>query len=1471
MNLGKLEYYRLECIYIIESILDSNEVKITRGTCFSISQNLLLTAHHVVSGFKELKVYLSSDDFDAGLYLNAEYIHGNEGLDVAILKLESGLPLASIDLCSARVSLDCEVMSCGYPIEKEHYHALIKEKVTNTFNHMASREYSFEVSQSSIVTAYKGMSGSPVMYNGQCIGILLVQQGANTLYSISMQDILKDLSLRKLIFDANVNINDQEDFASKATAHPLLPNSTLFTSPEIWGSSEEIDRLIESKLDNIKLSRFFFGYPTIDKTRELYEKLIDGGSLSRGNNKVKCIALAWCARLLTVDESCVEIAKNCLCIAKKLASDQEETLIAEAFITAKFEGEDDAIVMLMAKPTPMRISLAFMILSITSPLEAVTWKEASDISLSELDPDGKVSYLNALFSCENWDKAAEEALSINQAELEKAPALYSLVAMANLIITVPTEYRALVMTQIPIMSKEFPLKSDSVSMERRRKAQLLFDKSSIVASDLGCIEVSEMLADYALWLRLKDFQTREAGLIELRANLKSSKEKPELALRRFPLARDFGIQLEYLEIEKAIDKLSAKTRGKSSIAAIARFCIIPINKSPKDALEYLIKFRDSIQPYIATFAFLNLEVQLLAKVGRVKEATTLVDQFSRGSGKAREVEQLQDLIALEQGVDELQLAIERFNDNNSYDELNRIVLILLDQKDYPRADEYAAKLFKIIKNVTNATYVLEAKAGLRNYKEIGIFLRENSELIEQSTIIQTHWAWLLYQEGKLQESKHQLSIIKEKVQNSNIRALEVNLSITSGDWDSLCSFIEGEWRERSLRSASELLFAGKLAQTILPKRSKQLIIEATKKEKDNPEVLTAAYSIAGNLGTEGNQDVALWINRAVQLSGDDGPIRSFSMKELMDFINDSQKRNDNIWEIYINGKAPICIVGHYLNRTLADFYLSPWISNKNEPDLRKNILIPAFSNLRFPYYVEINHIALDVTTILTLANLGMLKIVLDGIEKITIPHSTLHWLFDEKQKCAFHQPSRIEEARKIMQLMGSCFNELKSSLPSDADLTIEVGEELSNLLTEANAISASDTRQRLVVRVCPVHKSGTFMETTVDLEDYSHCLVSCLSVLDKLSVMGVITNEHLDEALTYLQLHDKKWPNEVLISSDAILLLDGLSVTYLQYVDVLEKLSSAGFTCLVHEYDIKQYRELLAHELITKKISTVIDEVQSTFFEYIESGKVTIAHVSTRKLPEFPGNYPSMELIDLEGELEVIVSDDRFLNRHKNIALKTSDKPILTTLDLLDILCKKNIISKVDVYSARTKLRQCGYIFIPIVSEELNVHFNKATIVDRVLQETAELKAIRENLLLIKLSRFIQLPRDVEWLLGGVRELTNNLRSQWTKGLDVNICIARSEWLLKSIDYRGWSQCYDDDKIATDFVKDGASVLINSLLLAPSEIGKDMNECYWDWLENNVIEPLKISDPETFRRVVSFSKAGISRSVQGLLTNEDHE
>ncbi len=86
-------------------------------------------------------------------------------------------------------------------------------------------------------------------------------------------------------------------------------------------------------------------------------------------------------------------------------------------------------------------------------------------------------------------------------------------------------------------------------------------------------------------------------------------------------------------------------------------------------------------------------------------------------------------------------------------------------------------------------------------------------------------------------------------------------------------------------------------------------------------------------------------------------------------------------------------------------------------------------------------------------------------KKIVIPHATLGWLFEEKQRIQFHQPSKVADAQEIKRLLDAkALQKFESTVAPNSELAAEIGDELAALFVEAEADFGEDRRRRLVVR-----------------------------------------------------------------------------------------------------------------------------------------------------------------------------------------------------------------------------------------------------------------------------------------------------------------------------------------------------------------------------------------------------------------------
>ena len=232
--------------------------------------------------------------------------------------------------------------------------------------------------------------------------------------------------------------------------------------------------------------------------------------------------------------------------------------------------------------------------------------------------------------------------------------------------------------------------------------------------------------------------------------------------------------------------------------------------------------------------------------------------------------------------------------------------------------------------------------------------------------------------------------------------------------------------------------------------------------------------------------------------------------------------------------------------------------------------------------------------------------------------------------------------------------------------------------------------------------------------------------------------------------------------------------------------------------------------------------------------------------------------------------DDRFINQHASISLETSARPLLTTLDLLDVLVERGAIVEDQRQDALTTLRRANFALTPLTPGELNSLTTNCTVSDGVLDETGELKAIREAVQRLRMSNMLQSPKELTWLNGVLQACLYCLKEQWKDGFDEASAIARSDWLIALADVRGWTHRLDNN---VDQLMERYRNWVLMLLLLPATQPHAVKEAYWRWLEVRFLEPLQEEDPHTYRYLVEWAKEHVAESVrvyeQGLGEGDD--
>ena len=1208
-----------------------------------------------------------------------------------------------------------------------------------------------------------------------------------------------------------------------------------------------IDEKIETEVSVLRKSRFFVEFDRIGSAFALAQKLTQG-EFSGGSNRVRSGALAWCARFLSRTEH-LDKADEYLNLAATLGTGPEID-IAAAFISSEKGDKSAALGILAGIDAPMARSAAVTVVGHDDGAQAALhWMRDTGTRIDDLDPDGKNILLMHQLQLGRWDAARETVDALNDGDLSDAPALCHMTAITYLLGTVPVEFRDVVLNQLPLQSSHFPLADDGASITLRRRAREYFVRAAEIARQLDCPKAAILVDEYALWLELRDPDQGESGMSRLQDALRDTKQ----SLRMVHLGLQFGLDLDMGAVNQAIEREIALHGGMTLDAAKARFALAFRQKTPEQAASYIARHRDELSKFLDKKSMQFLEIELLSRSGQSERAAERLNKLLAEGLSDVEEDRLRRIIAEAEGTDPMEARRQQFAQTDSLSDLASLVDELERRREWDELSEFSETLFQRTRSLDDAERLAMALSNANNSERVVAFIRENADLLAQSRNLQMLYCWALYHQGQLLEARQGLSKLNDDPDNWNYRALLVNLAIGLGDWNSLSAYLSHECQQRHTRTAQELMGAAQLALHLGSLHAKELLFAAAAKSGDDAALLAAAYTLASSGGWEDDPGVHQWLHRGAELSGDDGPVQKMSLQEVLDRKPEWERRESETWEPLSRGDIPMFIAAQALNRSLVDLMLFPALANQSEIDPRRRGAIPAYSGKRQPVSLELGTtVGMDATVLLTLGHLNLLDQVLDAFSGIYLPHSTLSWLFEEKQKAAFHQPSRIRNAHRVRDLLANetLVRFMPETVP-DSDLSAHVGDELAHLIGEAEKQSKTGHAQCVVVRSSPVHRIASLMGEEADLTAHADVLSSCQAVVDKLRQKGQVTGEEAKKAEDYLRLHEKPWPDQPEIGDGAVLYLDDLAIANLLHLGMLEKLKAAGFRAVASPREVDETNQLISYEGASSKVNEVIDRIRSSVAARIETGKIRLG--ARRKIDEVDDrsakDHPSVSILALAGECDFILIDDRFLNQHANIEHKGAQARIACTLDLLDALVSSDALSSQDYFEYRTLIRRAGYFLVPLDEEELEALLDASLIMQGKLVETAELKAIRENLLRVRMSTWLQLPKEAPWFDALLKMFVRVLKRQWKDTVDIAQARARSDWIVEQIELRGWAHSLGGEGGDT-LIKAGRVAHIMLLLSSSTDLSPESRPRYWDWIEERLLVPIKEEAPELYAQIV---------------------
>ena len=636
------------------------------------------------------------------------------------------------------------------------------------------------------------------------------------------RDILDYRDVLKII--GNLEIDKTHRIQNSLEAH--IGENKAFQS--VLGSSpvpkEYVDEHIEKEIDFLRKARYFPEFDEVDYASVFGARLSEG-EFRNGTNPLRARALVWCARILSTNKDLLDRAEEYVRLAKTLGGD---TRIADAFICSQ-RGDKDTAKRLLADVDSSDSqfaayrSAAFRIIgNHDGPQKAIDWLKVIRIDVSNLDPEGKLTFLSYQLELSQWQGAFKTAEALSRTELDEAPVLHFLKAMAYLLSTVPLEFRNAMFSQIPFEGEPYFLDSRENAIEARRTALSHFADAAETARNLRCPIAATIPDRYALWLELEDPDHHERGKKHLATKL----DDLESALHLVPLGLQYGIPLDLAKVEQEIERQIA-LRGEISLdAARARLALTRLQETPKDTAKYFDLHYDTISSILSEKVIRAIQIGVFARAGMTERANGCLELLLEDGLTVVEESRLRIEIEEGKGKDTLEARKTLFSQTDSIVELESLVNTLGLRREWGACCEYGEILFDRTHSLLVAVRLANALHFAGKSARVIDLLESNDDIISQSTDLQMCYCWALFHEGELLRALHELSTLDVDWEDENCRTLQIRLAIALGDWDSLSLFVANEYQAKEDRSARDLMKAAQLALCVDSPYAKQLALAA---------------------------------------------------------------------------------------------------------------------------------------------------------------------------------------------------------------------------------------------------------------------------------------------------------------------------------------------------------------------------------------------------------------------------------------------------------------------------------------------------------------------------------------------------------------------------------------------------------------------------------------------------------------------
>jgi hypothetical protein len=1076
---------------------------------------------------------------------------------------------------------------------------------------------------------------------------------------------------------------------------------------------------------------------------------------------------------------------------------------------------------------------------------AFTWFAEQSLSGKDLTPNGIITLCQIYLRQQNFATVKHILSDLTEAQLRECPYFFFLRGIVRFAATLSVPEQGLVLSGLPLdvhfARAILPDQQLEIELDAARSDLERFPSAT---EGLELREALRLAEAYLTWCDLLHPRRRDAALIQLRSDMAD----PAKALFRvqFALAYDPD-NFDREPLTKYLDKRDAL--GGLSIDELRAALVLRLHGNDPAAIAQLIaKHRTQFDEGFATAGITAIEIQALALSHDAASAKLLLDANRELLGDEA-VARLGAEIARAEGADPVVEYKRVYEANRTADALRPLLGALIQKKEYRAIGAYAEELFALTGDPHDIATAAQAYANVQDHDNFVRIVEAHPTLKESNPAIANYYAWQLFRRGRLKEATAAAAELGRGAAGRDLN-LEVAIALETGDWEGLAHPLAGFLDQSSKLSAITLIQAAHLAQASGQGRLRDLINAAVEKGGDDPNVLISAYTLVIEEGLDDLEPIPQgWFRRALDLSGPEGPVKQFELKELLSQQAEWSEHSRAISTAIAGGEMPLLVAAPGLRATLVDVLLGNLVGNTAATDARRRSAITIFSGRRgVPSPAgAAQRLALDTSAVMVLGWLGILPTVLDAFPEIVVPAGTLHEMFEGRRRIRRLQKSRLRRAEQIRDLIAH--KRLKvvrtTANPQDA-LAREIGFELAGLIRAAQANAGS------VLRAAPVHRVGLEETRDADVSSYASVLTDTHSILYELQKLGAIDQVTEETAKQYFVVQDKGWPSPPAPRPEQPLYLDSLSLIYLHTVRLLETVVTSFDDVYIDSSAEEDAFTLIEHDHHVADVLGIIDDIRSAILKAYGSGKVTFGPRWSQA--DDGVDTFSAATLHLLGDLlgsDAVVFDDRALNKDPFVTDRAGRRArIVTSLDIIEELHARGLLSPAERRNCRHRLRTAGACLIPLDATEIKLAAQR-----NGQNLSPEFRAVRDSIDLPRMAEIPLFPTEIPWFMTINSAAKTALVEIWNEETDLERAALIAD-AIYSIYPRpeDWVACWKGQP-PPEWIM-AVNRIFRASLALPFELGGNPQtlDNYNKWLERTVFEPMRETRPESYRLIVDYLK-----------------